>query len=227
GFVAADGIFPAIPGETAVIGGALLAADGHLSLPAEIAAGIIGGWVGDNASYFLGSRLGRPLASALARGERAQARLDWAKRQIEERGSEVIISMRFVPVGRAASTFASGLLEMPWRRFAVVAAVAVTAWTVFATLIGYWSGRTIGIGGPAVVAIALAIAVVLGVAGELVHQLLRMHRGRRAGSRGEAVDRNGARRLVRDGLGQRPQDLADPPAEEEVPRLDEPRPDVV
>jgi len=224
--VAADGVFPAVPGETALIGGALLAADGTLSLPGVIAAGIVGGWVGDNASYLLGSRLGRPLAGALARGERAQRRLDWARRQIEERGSEVIISMRFVPVGRTASTFVSGLLEMPWRRFAVVDAVAVSAWTLFAALIGYWSGRTIGIGGPAVVGIALAIAVALGVLGELVHQLLRRYRARRRESGSDPVGERGARRLALHRRGERPQDLADPLAEQEMPGLDEPGPDV-
>src|SRR5262249_10931759 len=98
--VAADGVFPAVPGETALIGGALLASDGKLSIAGVIVAGIVGGWIGDNASYLLGSRLGRPLARAIAKSERAQRRIAWARDQLEERGGEVIISIRFVPVGR-------------------------------------------------------------------------------------------------------------------------------
>src|SRR5262245_3578388 len=179
GFVAADGVFPVVPGETALIGGALLAADGELYLPAVIAAGVIGAIVGDNVSYLLGARLGRPLASSLIRGERANERFRWAQEQIRERGAEVIISMRFVPVGRTLSTFTSGLLEMPWPRFALVDAFAVVAWTTYAALIGYLAGRTLGIDGPTVIAIAIAIAVILGVLGELTHQVLMRRRSDR------------------------------------------------
>jgi membrane-associated protein len=219
-FVAADGVFPAVPGETALIGGALLASDGRLSLAAVIAAGIAGGFVGDNVSYTLGARLGRPLAGALARGERAQRRLAWAEGQIEERGGEVIIGMRFVPVGRTASTFMCGLLEMPWRRFAAFDAVAVTAWTLFAALIGFYSRRTTGVSGPGVIGIAVLLAVGFGTIGELTHQLLRRHRAHRRGSGGETL--GGSRRLVpRDGHGQRPEDLGDPVPEQEVAGLDE------
>jgi membrane protein DedA with SNARE-associated domain len=224
-FVAADGVFPAIPGETALISGTLLAADGHLSLAAVIAAGVIGGFAGDNASYLLGARLGRPLAGVLARGEKGQRRLDWARGQIEERGSEVIIGMRFVPVGRTASTFACGLLEMPWRRFAVVDAVAVSAWTLFACSIGFWAGRSLGVGGPEVIAIALVLAVSLGTVGELTHQVLNRRRAHRARLRGEAPG-DAAALLSGDGRGQRSEDLRDPVAEQEVPGLDEAGTDV-
>jgi membrane-associated protein len=223
-FVAADGVFPAIPGETALIGGALLAADGQLSLPAVIASGIVGGFIGDNVSYTLGARLGRPFAGALVRGERAQRRLEWAKGQIEERGAEVIIGMRFVPVGRTVSTFVCGLLEMPWKRFAAVDFVAVSAWTLFASLIGFYAGRTIGIGGPGVIAIALALAVVLGTIGELTHQLLRWWRGRRA-SGGEVVG-DPQPPVLADRGGERPEDLGDPVPEQEVASLDEAGTDV-
>jgi membrane protein DedA with SNARE-associated domain len=226
GLVAADGVIPAIPGETALIGGALLASDGDLSLAGVIAAGVIGGWVGDNISYLLGARLGRPAAYALLRGDRAQRRLTWAREQLEERGGEVIISIRFVPVGRTASTFACGMLEMPWQRFAVFDAAAVSAWTLYASILGYAAGRTLGISGPAVIAIAIAIAVVLGVLGELTHQILRARRARRraASSGGQPVREPGALRLR--GGRQRPQDLADAGAEEEMARLDEPGPDL-
>jgi membrane protein DedA with SNARE-associated domain len=226
GLVAADGVFPAIPGETALIGGALLASDGELSLAAVIAAGILGGWVGDNVSFLLGARLGRPLAGALSRGERARRRLAWAQEQLEERGGEMIVSIRFVPVGRTASTFMCGLLAMPWRRFAFFDAVAVIAWTTYAAVLGYMAGRTLGIGGPAVIAIAIAIAVVLGVLGELTHQLLRAWRARRhAGSSGGEPVGDGPSLLI-GGRRERPQDLPDALPEEEMAGLDEPGPDL-
>ena len=227
GLVAADGVFPVIPGETALIGGALLASDGELSLAGVIAAGIIGGWVGDNLSYLIGSRLGRPLAGVLVRSERGQRRLAWAREQLEERGAEVIISVRFVPVGRTASTFVCGTLGMPWRRFAAFDAVAVSAWTAYASLLGYVAGRTLGISGPEVIAIAIAIAVGLGVLGEATHQVLRARRARRreGSSGGEPVAASSGPRL--DGRSrQRPEDVADPGAEEEMARFDESGPGV-
>ena len=224
--VTADGVFPAVPGETALISGALLSSDGKLSLFGVIAAGIIGGWIGDNLSYLLGARLGRPLAGSLARSERAQRRLAWARAQLEERGAEVIISIRFVPVGRTASTFVCGTLEMPWRRFAFFDAVAVCAWTIYAAVLGFLAGRTLDISGPAVVAIAIAMAVGLGVLGELTHQLLRASRARRSGgSGGEAVAEPPGLGLGR-GDRQGTEDLADAGAQEEVAGLDEAGPDV-
>ena len=44
--VAGDGVFPVLPGETAIVAAAVLAADGTLSLPLVILAGAVGAVIG-------------------------------------------------------------------------------------------------------------------------------------------------------------------------------------
>jgi membrane-associated protein len=136
-------------------------------------AGIVGGLVGDNVSYLLGARLGRPAARRFLRGERSRRRFEWAREQLRERGAVIILTARFVPVGRTATTFASGTLAMPWQRFAPIDAVAVTAWALYACLAGYFGGRALGLDGPAVLLAAIVFATVIGLAAEGVRRLAR------------------------------------------------------
>ena len=48
--VAGDGVFPLLPGETAIVAAAVLAADGSLSLPLVILAGAAGAVIGDSTA---------------------------------------------------------------------------------------------------------------------------------------------------------------------------------
>jgi membrane-associated protein len=170
-FVAGDGVFPSVPGELALIGGAILAADNELSLPLVICAGIVGGLVGDNASYLIGSKLGAPASRRLFRAERSRARLRWASTQLAEHGRVIILTGRFIPVGRTATTFSAGMLAMPWRRFVAIDAVAVLAWALYASFAGYVGGRTFGLDGAAVLVGAVVLASLLGIAVELTRRL--------------------------------------------------------
>lgn len=63
GFVWLDAWFPAGPGETLVIAGSVLAAQGQLSLWLVVLAGLIGAVAGDNFTYLLGRYLGTRAAS--------------------------------------------------------------------------------------------------------------------------------------------------------------------
>lgn len=176
--VAGDGIFPSVPGETALIGGAILAADGDLSLAGVMAAGIVGGLIGDNCSYLIGARAGRPAASRFFKSERSKRRLEWAREQLDERGASIIITARFIPVGRTATTFASGMLAMPWRSFFAADAIAVLAWALYACLAGYFGGRALGLDGPAVLIGAILFATVMGLTVEGVRRLVNLVRSR-------------------------------------------------
>jgi membrane-associated protein len=171
GLVAADGVFPVFPGEAALIGGAILAADGELALAAVIAAGVVGGFAGDNTSYLLGSRYGPPAAARMFRTERSRRRLEWAREQLAERGEVIILTARFIPAGRTATTFASGALGMAWRRFAPIDLVAVAAWALYACLAGFLGGRAFGDSTVSVLLAAILTATVIGLAAELVRRL--------------------------------------------------------
>ena len=141
GICVGDAVFPAFPSETAMIVCGIQAARGQLSLPAVIAVGAAGAFVGDNTAYALGRFVGQPVVDRFFRGERAKERLDTARTFLAERGSYVLIVARFVPGGRTATTFTSGVVHMHWlTRFVPYIFVAAVIWAVYGALLGYLVG---------------------------------------------------------------------------------------
>jgi membrane-associated protein len=141
GICVGDAVFPAFPSETAMIVCGIQAARGQLSLSAVIAVGAAGAFVGDNTAYALGRWIGQPVADRFFSGERARGRLEWATNFLGERGSYVLIVARFVPGGRTATTFTSGLVHMRWLlRFVPFILIASVLWAVYGALLGYIGG---------------------------------------------------------------------------------------
>lgn len=142
GICAGDAVFPAFPSETALIVCGIQAARGNLALEWVIVCGAAGAFVGDNLSYCAGRWLGTPVVERFFSGEAAQRRLDWARRFLKDRGSYVLIVARFIPGGRTATTFTSGLVHMRWlMRFAPAVFLAAIIWSVYGALLGYLGGR--------------------------------------------------------------------------------------
>jgi membrane-associated protein len=171
--VTIDGFFPLVPGETSVVAGAILAANGELSVTLVFVAAAIGAVIGDNVAYLAGDKLGTRMERRLFRGERARARLDWARRQLQTRGSVIIVASRFVPGGRTAVTFSAGALAYPWRRFIAADLIAAAVWAGFSTAIGWHGGNAYeeSLWKPLFVAIGAGIVVAL--LGELFVRLTR------------------------------------------------------
>jgi membrane-associated protein len=138
--VAFDSLLPVAPGETVVITAGVLAANGDLSPILVICAGTVGSLLGDNCSYGLGASLGRRAERRFFSSLKARGRIEWARRQLRERGAVIIVVARFVPGGRTATTFSAGTLEMPWRRFLAADALAAVLWATYMTLLGYFGG---------------------------------------------------------------------------------------
>ena len=51
--VAGDGVFPVLPGETAIVAAAVLASDGTLNIFLVILAGAAGAMIGDSTAYWI------------------------------------------------------------------------------------------------------------------------------------------------------------------------------
>ena len=141
GVVAVDAFFPALPGETVVIVGGIVAATGDLDGWAVAGAAAAGALVGDHISYGLGRFVGQPITRRRFPGERAQARLGWARRQLDARGLTIIAVARYIPGGRTSVTFSAGVVHFPRGRFLVADLVAAVTWGTFATALGYLGGR--------------------------------------------------------------------------------------
>ena len=170
GIVLIDDFVWFAPGDTAMITAGIVAANGGLLLPAVIAAGTIGGILGDNLSYFLGRRFGPGLADRLLRSERAQERYRWAEQQIATRGSTIIIVGRFIPAGRTVTTFACGTTRLPYRRFLLADAVAALAWATYTALLGFVGGSAFRDALWEPLLIGLGVALALGAGAELLER---------------------------------------------------------
>lgn len=168
--VAIDSLFPIAPGEAMMITAGVLAANGDLVLPFVILAGAAGSMLGDNASYGLGTTLGRRAERRFFSSDRGRQRVEWARRQLRERGAVIIVAARFIPGGRTATTFTAGALDMPWRRFLAIDAVAAGLWATYVALLGYFGGATFeeDLWKPLLAASAVAALVATG--GELVRR---------------------------------------------------------
>jgi membrane-associated protein len=173
GVAYADVLFPLVPSETAVITGGVLASAGDMHLSLLIAAGAVGAVAGDNTVYLLGRYFEQPLRRRFFHGEKAQARIQWAERQINDRGGQLIVLGRFIPGGRTVVTFVSGMLEMPWRRFIAFDVAAGTLWASYAALLGYFGGRAFERAPWKGLLLALGIALAVTAAVEAVRWLRR------------------------------------------------------
>jgi membrane-associated protein len=142
GATATDVLLPLIPAETVVIAASVLAGQGELLIWAIVPAAALGAFLGDNISYFLGLRVGDPVARRYFRGAKAKARLQWAEGAIRKRGTFLIMIGRFIPGGRTATTFAAGTLEMPYRRFLLADAAAAIVWAAYISMLGYLGGAS-------------------------------------------------------------------------------------
>lgn len=176
GFAYLDALFPVVPSETAVITGGVLAGAGDMILPLVIVLAAGGAFLGDNTAYLLGRHYGDPVKRRFFSGEKARKRVEWAERQVQERGGELIVIARFIPAGRTVVTLSSGVLRMPWPRFAAFDALASVIWALYASLLGYFGGKAFehqpwkGL----VLALGIAFAVTGGI--ELVRWIKRRRR---------------------------------------------------
>ena len=169
---AIDAFFPLVPSETSVIAAGVLAASGDLVLPLVILVAAGGAILGDNISYFIGRTVGHRIAARFFSGERRK-RLDQAERQLAQRGGYLILVARFIPGGRTAVTLAAGTLEFPWRRFIAWDVAAGIIWASYASLLGYFGGRTFEESPLKGLALAFGIAVAVTAIVEVVRWVRR------------------------------------------------------
>jgi membrane protein DedA with SNARE-associated domain len=170
-----DVFLPVVPSETAVVTAGVVAGAGGLSLPVVIVLAATGAFLGDNTSYLVGHRYGHRVTDRFFSKGKGAERLDWAERQLEERGGELILVGRFIPGGRTVVTLSAGTLHYPWGRFVLFDAVAAVGWAVYAAMLGYVGGRAFE--EAPWKGLLLALGIAFAVTGSI--ELFRWVRGRR------------------------------------------------
>ncbi|MDX6555190.1 MAG: rane-associated protein [Miltoncostaeaceae bacterium] len=138
--VAGDGIFPLLPGETAIVAAAVLASSGDMNIFWVILAGMIGAMAGDWTAYAIGRAGEGPIKRFIARVAGAE-RLEAAESMVERRGSALVFVGRFLPGLRIAINMACGAGDMRFRRFAAFNALGAVTWSAQASLLGYYAGK--------------------------------------------------------------------------------------
>ena len=161
---AVDAVFPVVPSESLVVVGASLAARGDMDPWALLVAAALGAAVGDLTSFALGRQARRRWREPEdVRGRPGRA-LRWASDRLDADGERVIVTARFVPGGRTATTFAAGYLGHPVRRFARAAALGAVLWAVTGVSLGYIGGQVsddplVSVGGGIVLALTVTGAL--------------------------------------------------------------------
>jgi membrane-associated protein len=138
--VAGDGVFPALPGETAIVAAAVLAADGHLNILLVILAGAAGAMIGDSSAYWIGRAGGGPIKRTVTRFA-GQDRLEAAERMVRRQGAALVVVGRFLPGIRIAINLSCGAGQMTYPRFFTYDAIGSLVWSAQAALLGYFAGK--------------------------------------------------------------------------------------
>ncbi|MGV0791633.1 DedA family protein [Mycolicibacterium sp. XJ1819] len=172
-FCTFDAVIPALPSETALLTGGILAADGAMALWGVIVMAAVGAFLGDNLAYWIGRSGERWARRLIGRGEKGRRRMDWAQAELAKHGGALVIVARFIPGGRTATTIACGVLRFPYRQFLAFDAIGAVLWATITTLIGYVGGRAFADNSLAAFLVSFGVALALGAVVESIRWLRR------------------------------------------------------
>lgn len=197
-----DGFFPPVPSESIVIAVATLAVTGQvppLYLGALVLVAAIGAFFGDLTAYTIGSRV-RLERLRVFRGDRGRASLAKAADLLDRRGTAVILSGRFIPVGRIAINMTAGAVGYPRARYLPTAAGASVLWAAYSAAMGIGAGHLLRDSPLLAMAVGITAGVLVGLLIDKlisrVRSMLGSMRRSRSASSGEA-HRGGERRATR------------------------------
>lgn len=167
-----DALVPPLPSEGLVVALAAISvsAQGPDLVLLAVAAGV-GAFVGDTLTFVVGRLHG---AGRVERASRPGIRrvFERAAGALERRGALVILSARYVPMGRVAVNLTAGATGFPPRRFGGLAALAAGSWAAWSVGVGAAAGRWLE-GSPLLGSLAgVGVAVVLGLAVDRVARRL-------------------------------------------------------
>src|SRR3954454_24494164 len=156
------------PGETAIVLGGVVAAQGEISLPAVLAIAWVAAALGDIASFALGARLGRRFIGRHGpRVGMTAPRVDRVEAFYARHGAKAILVGRFIGIIRAVSPFLAGASGLRLRSFLPWSIIGTGVWASAFTLVGYAFSESFskaaGVLTHGAFAVALLAAVVLAV----------------------------------------------------------------
>jgi undecaprenyl-diphosphatase len=157
-----------LPGETALVTAAALAALGHLSIYGVVTTAVAAAILGDNGGYWIGRRGGLPLVRRYGRLIRLnESHLERAHAFFERHGPKAVFLGRFIALLRTWAAVLAGAAHMPYGTFMLYNALGGVCWSVIFGTLGYVFGRNLPqlerYIGQASLAAALLVALVVGL----------------------------------------------------------------
>src|SRR5437870_2630802 len=158
-----------LPGETALVTAAALAAGGHLSIHAVVATAVAAAIMGDNGGYWIGRAGGIPLVRRFGRFIHLnESHLERTRRFFERHGPKTVFIGRFIALLRTWTAVLAGAARMPYGRFMLYNALGAVCWAGGVGALGYVFGRNLPrlehYMGQASLAGVLLVALVVGLA---------------------------------------------------------------
>lgn len=142
--VAGESMGIPLPGETAIIAAALLAAPPHehFSIVWVIVVAASAAIVGDNVGYWIGRVGGRRLIERWSITRRyAERVLPPAERFFERHGGKAVFLGRFVSVLRVTAAWLAGITHMHWWKFFLWNAAGGIIWATAVGVVAYELGQ--------------------------------------------------------------------------------------
>lgn len=172
-----DAFFPPVPSESVVIAATAAAVSiGQPNVALVVGCAALGAIAGDNITFAIGRLVGID-RFAWMRRRRMRAALDAATRGMAKRPAVILMTARYIPVGRVAVNLVAGASGFPRRRFFGLSVIAGVTWAVYSVVIGLVAGHWLH-GSPV---LGMLVGVAAGVAtGVLIDLVMRLARRRAA-----------------------------------------------
>ncbi|HKV49712.1 MAG TPA: DedA family protein [Gemmatimonadaceae bacterium] len=133
-----------VPGETALVAAAALAARGHMKIGLVVAVAAAAAIIGDACGYWVGRRGGIAFVRRFGKFFRMDdAKLAHVRRFFERHGAKTVFFGRFIALLRTWAALFAGMGEMPYGQFTLYNASGGILWAAVFGTIGYLFGRNL------------------------------------------------------------------------------------
>ena len=167
-FVAIESLGVPLPGETALVTAAALAALGHLSIAWVIVTAAAGAIAGDAGGYWVGRKGGLALLRKYGRLIHFdENKIDRVRAFFARHGPNAVFLGRFVALLRTWAAILAGTAEMPYRIFTLYNVLGGVVWAALFGGLGYAFGSSLPLLeryiGQASLAAVLLVALLIGL----------------------------------------------------------------
>ena len=127
-----------VPGETILIIASFYSYHGNLVLTNVILLASAGCILGDNISFYLGRRLGRPFITQYGRFFLiTPKRLSQVELFFQRHGDKTIFLQRWITGVRVIGALVAGTTNMPWSRFLLFNCLGAVTWVTAVSLLSF------------------------------------------------------------------------------------------